>query len=127
MKRSLMLAVALAGLAMNGCKTNAPLPPGAVYAPEAQLNEDLQAVKASLDQWKADVAAGKHVPSQEEKNIVNVVVDAYNVAAPLEIQWHAALNANPLAAQPAALAAAQARLKAALANAATLLPPAKVK
>jgi hypothetical protein len=90
---------------MAACKpVTAPLPSGAINNVDAQVNATLQAAHAAVVQYESDVTAGKHTPTAEEKSIVNKLVQALNVADPLFQQWHSALQVNPAAGQPQALA-----------------------
>ena len=104
-----MVAVVLFPVVLTGCKP-APLPQGAYTAPDAQINEDLQAAHAALVQYAADVKSGAHAPTAQEKAIVNKLIDAVNIADPAYQQYHAALAANPTAPEPAALIAALANV-----------------
>ena len=63
-----MVAVVLFPVVLTGCKP-APLPQGAYTAPDAQINEDLQAAHAALLQYSADVKSGAHVPTAQERII----------------------------------------------------------
>lgn len=105
---SLMLAFCL-----TACKTaTAPLPPGAINAADAGINANLQAVRAGLVQYEADVANGTHIPDATEKAIVNKVIVSLNLAdllycgAPAvgspcaPASYHAQLVANPAAGEP---------------------------
>jgi hypothetical protein len=94
------LAVALS-FGMAGCAPkNQPLPTGAVNAVDAQLNANLQAAHAALVQYEADVTAGKHVPSADEKALVNKFIVSLNTADVLYQSYHAALVANPASGEP---------------------------
>ena len=108
-KLAVALLVAFLLVPMAGCKP-APLPQGAYTAPDAQTNEDLQAAHAALLQYSADVKNGTHVPTAEERVVVNKLIDAVNIADPAYQQYHAALAANPSAPEPAALIAALANV-----------------
>ena len=108
-KIGMILLVAFLLIPMAGCKP-APLPQGAYTAPDAQINEDLQAAHAALVQYAADVKSGAHVPTAQEKVVVNKLIDAVNIADPAYQSYHAALAANPTAPEPAALIAALANV-----------------
>ena len=113
MKRFAALASLALVLTLAGCKpANAPLPTGAINATDAGLNANLQAAHAAVVQYEADVTAGKHTPTAQEKAIVNDLITALNTADPLYQSYHAALVANPGAGEPANLAAALAAVTA---------------
>lgn len=116
---TLVLAPMLLGVgltvAIDGCKsTTMPLPAGAVNSAsgkiEAQFNADLQAAHAAVVQYETDVKAGVHTPTSSEKTAVNAVIDALNVADPLEQAFHTAVQANPNAATPAELQSAMTKV-----------------
>jgi hypothetical protein len=103
---ALLLACGLSLGMLAGCAKQAPLPTGAYAPADASINEDLQAAHAALAKYSADVASGLHVPSAQEKVVINKLIDAVNIADPAYQSYHAALAANPTAPEPAALIAA---------------------
>ena len=117
MKRTIALASIALALCLSGCKpATTPLPTGAVNTLDAQINEDLQAAHAAVIQYEADVIAGKHTPTANEKVVVNQLIAALNTADPIYQNFHAQLVANPTAGEPQqlidALAAVTANLNA---------------
>ena len=97
------ITIALAAFALGlalGCAKPAPLPTGAINAVDAGLNANLQAAHTAVVQYEADVNAGKHTPTPEEKVIVNQLIAALNTADPLYQSYHAALVADPTAGEP---------------------------
>lgn len=107
MKRLALLSIFLAlPLLVAGCNKAAPLPAGALAPTDATLNEAMQACHAALTQYVVDVKAGTHVPTAEERVVVNKFIDAVNLADADYIVYHKALAANPSAPEPAVLVAA---------------------
>jgi hypothetical protein len=100
MRTLALLAIALA-LPLAACKSaTAPLPTGAVNTLDASINADLQAAHAAVVQYEADVKAGTHTPTAQEKSVVNTLIAALNTADPLYQSYHAQLVANPAAGEP---------------------------
>lgn len=109
--KMLLLAVCLSTVLM-GCNKAAPLPAGAYTPADASTNADLQAAHAALVQYSTDVASGKHVPTAQEKVVVNKLIDAVNIADSAYQSYHATLATNPAAPEPAALVSALATVVA---------------
>jgi hypothetical protein len=98
---------------MTGCATKtAPLPTNAINATDAQINSDLQTLRAGLAQYEADVANGTHVPDASEKVFINNLIAASNAADKIYCgapsadapcapgSFHAQLMINPAAGEP---------------------------
>ena len=106
MRKLALLAIFLA-LPVFGCKTvTTPLPANAVNSLDAGINEVLQAGHAAAAKYQADVAAATFTPTPAFKSRMTTLIKALNVADPAYQAYHAALVANPAAAEPAPLASA---------------------
>ena len=114
MKRiTAITAVLMLAFCLTACThKTAPLPSGAINATDASINANLQAVRAGLVQYEADVANGTHITDATEKAIVNKVIvslnyadllycGAPNIGSPCApASYHAQLIANPAAGEP---------------------------
>ena len=131
MKRffSVLAASSLAlGLATGCANKTAPLPTNAINATDAGLNANLQFAHAFLAKYQQDVVAGLHVPTADEKTVMNKTINSLNFADTLycgapavgqtcaQGSYHALLLLNPSAGEPQqlidALAAVTANLNA---------------
>ena len=90
----LLLALLLPLVMTTACKTNAPLPPGALTAPDATIDATLAGASAAVTQYEKDVAAG-FVPSAALKATMQTIQQALAVAVPAYQAWHAALATAP--------------------------------
>ena len=92
---------------MAGCKVvQQPLPANAVNAVDAGLNANLQAAHAFIAQYQLDVLSSVHAPAPGEIAVMNKVTHALNTADALYQAYHKTLLTNPMAGEPAELAAA---------------------
>lgn len=113
MKRIVLFTVCILGMfAIAGCHKPMPMPTGAINATDAAINENLQALHAGVLQYKADVAAGKHTPTNNEKVLLNKIILTLNEADGIYQSYHNALKADPTLGEPAELSALIAALTA---------------
>lgn len=124
----LFAAIVVFGVA--GCTAaNAPLPTGAVNAPDADTNKILQTAHAYAAQWIADVnctaasaACTPHTPTAEERQAYDVLIESLNAADLAFQSWKTTLATNPAAPQTPTLTAAVADVKTKLGALTTLTP-----
>ena len=104
-----LLFILPALLAVTACKTNGPLPPGALTAPDATIDATLSAASAAVTQYEKDVAGG-FVPAPALRTSMQDLQKSLAVAIPAYQAWHAELATNPATAEPAALVSAVASI-----------------
>ncbi|SRR5581483_2399287 len=93
MKRKVLislLAIALVGglgCASKKAASN-PLPEGAINQFDATSFRVLADAQAAINSVKADIAAGRLTPTEDEKKILNQIIDDYNGANNLYQAYH---------------------------------------
>jgi hypothetical protein len=83
-----LLLVLLIGLGGATKKPVATLPPGAINQFDATSYRVLSDAQAAINSVKADIAAGKVTPTDEEKKVLNQIIADYNSANDLYQAYH---------------------------------------